>query len=343
MILSPLLQAREPSPVHTQRSHLETEKSGSTRQLSNISDSSTLIPFFPKLKKVTLDDKKIIDTYIHRHAPYSDYYFASLWSWNINNTIQIASLHNNLVIKFRDYITGEKFYSFFGNNQINQTIHTLIEKAESEGISPHLKLVPEHNFHLADFQSIKMKYHILEDENNFDYLLSVDKISAMVGKKLHHKRKLLRRFERQHSGKIDIQAVSDAETQKKIIALFFKWQNKTDKDRKKNHNELNALLRLFHDSSYFDAKAMLLYVNNNLIGFSIFEIINAYFAISSFQKADIAYEGVYEQLNFRMAQYLKEHKCSYINIEQDLGIEGLRRAKKDYDPEYLKKYIISKK
>lgn len=311
-----------------------------TRKLES---SEKALPLFPQLKKISLADKQIIDGYIHRYAPYSDYYFASLWSWNLRDTIQIAQIFNNLVVKFSDYVTGEPFYSFFGNNQVHQTIEALITKAESEGIFPHLRLIPEHNFHDVDLEKIKIKYHVQEDDNNFDYLLSVEKISSMIGRKLHQKRKLLRHFNQQHTSITEIKSVREKQVQKQILALFFAWIEQANKRGMKNDNELNALLRLFRHAEHFNVKALLLYVDNQLIGFSVFEIINTDFAISSFQKANIAYIGAYEQLNFHMACHLRDCKCTYVNIEQDLGIEGLRRAKKDYDPEYLKKYIISKK
>jgi len=88
---------------------------------------------------------------------------------------------------------------------------------------------------------------------------------------------------------------------------------------------------------------MFIYNRHSLIGFTIFEILDNGYAVSNFQKVNLIYDGASESINYSLAKYLKKQGCIYINFQQDMGIPGLRRAKLDYDPTFLKKYIISPK
>ena len=64
--------------------------------------------------------------------------------------------------------------------------------------------------------------------------------------------------------------------------------------------------------------------------------------IGHFEKADPKVEGLYQYLKHAVALNLSERGVKYMNIEQDLGVEGLRHAKMGSHPvHFLKKYTVS--
>lgn len=299
------------------------------------------LPLFPIFKKLTLEDKKHIDSFLKSLPPYSDFLFSSLWCWNTKLQIEFSILNNNLVLKMPDYISNEIFITFVGSNNIEDTIDTLLKHGKDAGLKEVLKLLPEHNFQKEDLTKLQSKYNITEDRNNFDYILSIDNLVTMAG--LYNKKNKVNQFQKKHQYKIKIEDLKDAAVQDKIFTFVKNWFESSKNPNATNENELAALRKLLDYAHSLHPQVICLYVEDKLIGFSIFEIFSNNYAIHAFQKGLHEYKGVYEFLYFQMAHYLKKQGCLYLNIEQDLGIEGLRRAKLDYNPSFLKKYTITHK
>lgn len=301
-----------------------------------------MIPKFPNFKNLEIFDKEEIESFTNKFPPYSDFNFVSLYAWNTQENIEISKLNKNLIIKFKDYLEDSYFYSFIGNNDLTITIDELMLLSKTNKFEDQLKLLPKDNFNEIDINKLRLKYSLIIDDDNRDYILDVEKISIMQGPKLHHKKKLINRFLNQYEYKIETHNLSKND-QATIMSLFFLWERLRGKKREDTENELNATKRLFTHPQHLELTVQYLYSKEKLVGYTIFEIVSKDYAVSDFQKADPTFEGAYELLNNLMAKYLKEKGVKHINIEQDLGIEGLRRAKLDYDPTYLEKYIITNK
>lgn len=77
--------------------------------------------------------------------------------------------------------------------------------------------------------------------------------------------------------------------------------------------------------------------NQRIIGLTIGSYEQDTF-ITHFEKVDYSFNGVAQMINYLLANYVKD-KVTYINREEDLGIEGLRKAKLSYNPiEFIKSY-----
>lgn len=301
-----------------------------------------MLPIFPEFKKLELSDRADVERVTSQYPPYSDFNFVSMWSWDIQQEMVISLLHGNLVVKFNDYVTGDPFYSFFGTNQVNDTAVQLIGLTVSQGLRPELQLIPEISAGLLD-TSI---FNINPAREHFDYVYSLEELILLKGVKFQAKRGFLHRFLRLYPNyeikKIDL---SDREVQKEIFELNHIWtHNKlTSGKNPKSSGENLALERFFLDGKEFNLIAYGLFINGQMVGFTIDElIVDSEYVISHFIKGDINVVGVYMFLMHHSCVDFFESGKKYFNYEQDLGLPGLRKAKETLRPSmYLKKYRVS--
>lgn len=84
----------------------------------------------------------------------------------------------------------------------------------------------------------------------------------------------------------------------------------------------------------------ILRVDGKMAGIAIGEISPTGTGIEMYEKADTAYEGVYSYLAHEFAAR-NFAGCEYINRQEDMGLEGLRKSKLSYYPAFLlEKFVL---
>lgn len=306
-----------------------------------------MLPTFPLSKRIEVSDGADVHRFTKSFPPYSDFDFASLWSWDVTNAMRISQLHGNLVVQFTDYLTEEQFLSFLGGESPgespNETAQLLLNFSKEKGLSEQLRLMPEESIRELD----RKKFIVNEDKNNFDYVYDVGSLSKMEGSKLAEKRKHSRHFQRQFSQATTTRLdLTEQKTRQELMQLFKNWSfGKGEKTPLKYfEKEFRAFSRFLNASSITNVLCLGIHIDTQLIAASIVEISEANdYALSHFQKALTAqYKGVNDFLTIETAKQLEHMGLRFLNVEQDLGLPGLQESKMSYRPHhFLKKYCLS--
>lgn len=302
-----------------------------------------MIPNFPLFIKLKPDIHTELKELTSKFPPYSDHNFTSILMWDIAGQTEFSILNGNLVIKFKDYESDKRFYSFIGKTQVENTIDKLIELSREEGLGTSLLLLPEDNFSEPVLKKLSSKYSITEDRDNHDYLLSAESLASFSGGKFLNKRNKLNKF-KTYNPHVVIKDLSDPDFIQELKECVNTWIENTIKNRGEsfvNQKEIEAFNHILLNKEFVNIVVFAVYIEDKLRGFSFVEIIDNDYAHHPFQKADISFNGIYEFLYNSIGKFLKEKGVKYLNVYQDMGHDGLRKAKLDYNPQFLKKYSIS--
>lgn len=274
------------------------------------------------------------------YPPYSDFNFTSMFSWNVDGAIHISIDRQLLIVRFVDYLTAAPFYMFIGEGNLNDIARQLLRKSERDGFGQHLRLIPECVSSGLD----PAYFRAIPDEDHSDYIIDVASLAACQGRKWHRHRTFINRFERENPAArfslLDLEARS---VRRELFQLFVDWCEKKEPDgfRKAEH-EYEALRRCVETfAPHLIAGGV--YAHDKLVAFALMEQVNAGYAIHHFEKADRwTFCGVIQFLQWQMARLLASRNIAYLNIEQDLGIPGLRKGKRMLHPvAHLRKYEIA--
>ncbi len=301
-----------------------------------------MIPAFPNFKKIDIEDRKIIESYTYQYKPYSDFNFTSLWAWDVIGKRMVSTLNGNLVVRFTDYETSEICFSFLGNNKPKETAQELIYFAEKSGISPILRFVPEESINGLESHDFKVE----EDRDNFDYIFSTSQIAIFRGAKYKTKRQEVNKCLTLYPNIVfKSENFINSIVREHIINLLQKLTVRKESNSETENLGLESEKKALNKILQMENKNLVIftcYLNDNLIGFEIDEILPQKYAVAHFSKVDPLYKDINVFLNKKLSQHLKNEGVEFCNWEQDLGIENLRKSKISYRPiSFLKKYKVS--
>ena len=99
------------------------------------------------------------------------------------------------------------------------------------------------------------------------------------------------------------------------------------------HAEYAVIKEALENLNEFEMRGMILYVNQKPVAMTLGSEISPLCFDVNFEKALGDYEGSYAVINNEFAKTLTNYK--YINREEDMGLEGLKKSKLSYHPEII--------
>jgi hypothetical protein len=297
-----------------------------------------MIPAFPQLKQLALSDKPDIESFTRRFRPYSDFNFASMWCWDTKERVHVGRLAEHLVIQSADDATDEPFYSFLGRGgaQSHRVAEMLLARARAEGHPSRLRAVPQEA--LTPLCSSNLL--VWEDRAGDDYIVDVRSLSLYAGMQFVHARRGVNKFLRACPEARVVQLdLSSACVRGEIDCLLATW---TRHKGAPLPNEKAAMQRLLAVSKAFNLMGTGVYRHDRLIGFCIVELLADGYAMGHFAKCDTEFRGLCHFLYQATARAMSERGFRYFNVQEDLGIAGLRTFKMLLRPiAFLKKYAVT--
>lgn len=289
-------------------------------------------------KPLSLEDKKIFDKYIN---PYkfktSDFSFIDIFMWRNAFDISYCIYDDALIIKKIDFDGSICFLQPLGYRYDNlEKILKKLEEFKRYYDAPWLIKYAETSF-VEDLTSLyPNKYFIKEDRDSFDYIYDSKKLISLSGNVLSKKRNNYNHFIKNNNYKVKIYNNKLLED---CIYISKSWYEKCSEVPYLSF-EADAVRDLLENSSTLSFECIVVYVDDMPCGFSIGEKLNKNMALIHIEKADRSIRGLYSFINKCFVETFY-NDIPYINREEDLGVNNLRKSKLSYNPLWLeKKYFI---
>lgn len=260
--------------------------------------------------------------------PYSDYTFGSLRYWNTGDRLRLAESHGSLVVRFNDYLTGERFFGLAGKTGI---VEAAEEVVSTMGVSS-LKLLPAETAELLASGGWTLSGGVDQD----DYILDLDAWCTLEGRNHRDRRRRSRRFQRTYStSRYRVaRARNWAEACSAVELVVKGWTAANPAKTSHASEELTAISRMLDlGESDGDLAIDILWVDEHPAFFAATEVLGGGWGVYHFGKAagwapDAEAFAETEILN----QLRVEGGVRWLNLEQDLGLGGLRKHKEKLGP-----------
>ena len=294
-------------------------------------------------KDIEIDCKNILDKYFDL-VDYEacEYCFTTLYMWkDLYNTKYYVE--DDFAIVAGEYENkGFIILPLAKKENMNKAFDFIIKNFESQNKQIHLKAI---NKEVVEYlQSVYGdRFEYIEERNNFDYIYDGESLRTLAGRKNQKKRNHLNSFVKEYGDRVEYKKLEEADFDE-CINLLKEWSKDKDESIELD-SEFKAIKRIF--KNYKKLKDTLkisgIYIDSKLEAFSIGEMLNDNMAVIHVEKANADIRGLYPYIN---QQFLLNEfsDVEFVNREEDLGIEGLRKAKLSYHPvKFAEKYTVIEK
>ena len=184
------------------------------------------------------------------------------------------------------------------------------------------------------------KYVFEENRDAFDYIYLREDLANLSGKKYHGKRNHISAFSKKHNWSFKPITAENTEDVKLCAEKWYK--ENADREDKYLRCEKQGIITILDNMELLGVRGGAVYVDGRVVAFTLGSRISDEIFDIHIEKALSDYAEGYTVINREFARTLTEYK--YINREDDMGLEGLRKAKLSYKPAILlKKYACKKR
>ena len=295
-----------------------------------------MVPNYPDFKPLELSDRDLIGGHLSSRAPgICEFSFANLFIWKEFDRPRFTSINGNLCILIDPLNESPYFLEPLGKGGLKETVGACLE---------HAGRISRASSKFVSSLSSGLLVHPLRD--HFDYVCRAKDLAELKGRRFDGKRNHIRKLMRLHPGfrYEDLKGGHASE----VLRLFDRWWGSKKKTGKSSPSELTyssqkrAMENAMHN---FDALGLLggiIRIKDELVGVIGGSALNERTMCVHFYYCLTDVPGVATTLLWNACRETFSHyEC--INLEQDLGLAGLRKSKNSYCPCKLEeKFEISR-
>jgi len=288
-----------------------------------------MIPFH----RLTLAQKEEYDMLLFSCPPRGcEYSFANLCLWGQQ---QAAFLHG--CVAFFSHFHGRSVYPYpIGSGDKKTVIEELLRDAKERGIPCRITGMTN-----ADREELEAlfpgKFLFKTPRDTFDYVYAIDDLADLRGRKFQKKRNHFNRFRAEHPA-YEVRELNPCNLHQalKMVDDWYRIRMKADPEGDYLLENI-AMAKAFQNYKGLQMEGIALLDGGEVLAVTMGSRMSQDTFDIHFEKAREDVEGAYNVVNCEFARYLrlKYPEAAFLDREDDLGLEGLRKAKLSYNPHHM--------
>ena len=299
-------------------------------------------------QNITLGLKPMIDKYYYLYGEGScQHSFAANFCLQSKYLDKFCEKDGVLYVN-RDGLSDDKYkvYLFPMCDRDNKTmlktaIDNIVEDAKSSGKNVKFETITEKCKDIIN-ELYPNKFEIEDCRDLYEYIYEAQTLMELPGSTFLSKRKNINKFFREYADRLVIRTIEERDIPN-AKELHMKWLN-VDEERLKDKQlslEIEALHLALDNFEALKLRGIVVYIDDVLVGFAFGSKVSDDYFDGMIEKGDVKYKEIYKVLNKELIRLCCTKDIKYVNFEEDLGVEGLRKSKLMYNPIYLlKKYKV---
>lgn len=280
--------------------------------------------------KLTLSRKEDYEHVLFSCPPRGcEYSFANLFLWGRQ---QAAWLHG--CVAFFSHFYGRSVYPYpIGTGDRRAVLEEILADSRQRGIPCRITNVLESDRAELE-QWFPGQFLFRADRDGFDYVYSADDLADLRGRKFQKKRNHFNRFRSEHPD-YEILPLTP-QTIPQARQMVEQWYSRRIQEDPHGDYLLESIAmdKAFRHYHSLGMEGILLLEGDEVLAVTMGSRLSENTFDIHFEKAREDVDGAYAAINCEFARYLrlKYPGTVFLNREDDLGLEGLRKAKLSYNP-----------
>ena len=282
-----------------------------------------------KWNDITFADKELFEKYYrYKTSRGCELSFSNNFLWVAHYGTKWGIVENCLVF----YSPSWDSVSFPIGEKPYEALEVLLEYYEEHGKAFAMHLVTQEQFEALE-QRYPGKFNIEYKRGAADYIYEAESLGTLKGKKLHAKRNHINRFVEAYP-EWTYEDITDDNLEDCLkMAQEWRVQNKCDEDEDKGA-EFCVTLNALKKRKEIGLTGGAIRTKEGIVAFALGAPLTDDTFVVHVEKAFAAIQGAYPMINREFVLHAaKGYK--YVNREEDMGEEGLRKAKMSYNPAIL--------
>ncbi len=288
-------------------------------------------------RKILLEDREVVHKNLYAAVGHGcECSFANLFLW-AEQSIAFLGETPLFLCRYGDWTA----YLFPQCENLQEAVDALRADAHARGIRFRIfGVTPSEAETLTALYPHRFTARSVRD--SYDYVYDIERLCGLRGRKLQAKRNHCNHFEQTYPDYRVLPLTKDLLP--RCIAFTQAWyeEHRDAHPYSDMSGEKAAIQKAFRCFDALRMEGIALETQDGIVAFSMGNRIREDTFDVNFEKALAEINGAYPMVNREFARLIHSRypEVRYLNREDDMGIEGLRRAKESYYPDLLLEKIV---